>query len=85
MSPNYQPYNDTVAKIAHSVQSMGQTAAQAHHTAVNMMFTQLGTQAAFKAYSDVFVYCAIAAFAVVPVTLLFQATKSGGKAAPAAH
>ena len=84
-SPNYQPYVDTVNRIAHSVQSMGQTAAQAHQTATNMMWTQLGTQAAFKAYADVFQYCAVAAFCVVPITLLFQATKSGGKGRPPAH
>jgi DHA2 family multidrug resistance protein len=84
-SPNYQPYVDTLARITHTIQSMGQTAAQAHETAVGMMFKQLGTQAAIKAYSDVFLYCAFAAFCIVPVTFLFQATKSGGKAGPPAH
>jgi DHA2 family multidrug resistance protein len=38
----------------------------------------LQTQAAVLAYRDVFIYCAIAAFCVIPFTFIFSPTKSGG-------
>jgi len=86
MTPLWQPYDDTLRAIAGSVQSLGHTYAQAQHSATDMMFTTLMQQAAIKAYGNVFEICAIAAFCVAPVALLFRASKSGGpQGAPAAH
>ena len=68
MSPLWQPYNDTLGRIQQTWITLGQTADQAHQTAVGMMFRTLTQQAAIKAYSDVFQYCAIGAFCVVPIT-----------------
>ncbi len=47
---------------------------------MGLALTTLNQQAAVLAYRDVFAYCAIAAFCIVPVTFLFEArtTKSGG-------
>ncbi len=85
MTPLWQPYRDTVNAITRTFMSMGQTEAEAHQNAVSHMFTTLMQQAAIKAYGDVFEMCAIAAFCIVPITFLFSKTKSGGRAAPAAH
>jgi DHA2 family multidrug resistance protein len=42
-------------------------------------------QAGFLAYKDVFLYCAIAAFAFSPLTLFFSPLKKSGGAAPGGH
>jgi len=85
LSPLWQPYNDTLAKITERFITLGQAAEQAHQSAVNMMFTTLMQQAAIKAYGDVFEICAIAAFCVVPITFLFRGTKAGGEGVPPGH
>ena len=40
----------------------------------------LNQQAAVLAYRDVFAYCAIAAFCIVPITFLFEARTTRGGA-----
>ncbi len=49
-----------------------------------MVYTTLRDQASILACSDVFLYRAIGAFLVIPATLLFTGSKSGG-APPGAH
>jgi MFS transporter, DHA2 family, multidrug resistance protein len=48
-----------------------------------LVYTTLQTQASVLAYMDVFALCAILAFCVVPLTLLFKTPKISG--APAAR
>lgn len=43
----------------------------------------MSSQAAILAYLNVFAICAVAAFLIVPITLLFRPSKAGGGAAPA--
>lgn len=85
LSPLWQPFNDTLARMTDSWVRLGLDPAAAHTRAMGQLYTMLGQQAAIKAYSDVFEYCAIAAFCIVPITLLFSRTKSGGKGGPPAH
>ncbi len=61
---------------------MGHVGAAAHDLAVGRIYQVFRVQAAVLAYSDVFMICAAAAFAVVPLTLLFSAAKAsaGGPA-----
>ena len=47
-----------------------------------MALQTLNQQAAVLAYRDVFAYCAVAAFCIVPVTLLFEAAHHSAAAAP---
>ena len=45
-----------------------------------MALQTLNQQAAVLAYRDVFAYCAIAAFCIVPITFLFDARTTRGTA-----
>jgi len=84
-TPLWQPYRDTLHATTQTFVTLGQTQAEAQQSATGLMFTTLIQQASIKAYADVFEICAVAAFCVVPITFLFRNTKSGGRAAPAAH
>ena len=42
---------------------------------INQMFQG---QVSLLAYRDLFIYCGIASFVIVPLTLLFSPTKAGG-------
>jgi DHA2 family multidrug resistance protein len=85
MTPLWQPYRDTLNAVTKTFMALGQSQTEAHQNAVSHMFTTLVQQASIKAYADVFLYCAIAAFCVVPITFLFRASKAGGGGAPPAH
>ena len=85
LSPLWQPFNDTLARNTASWVQLGLSPGQAHDRAMGQLYTMLGQQAAIKAYADVFEYCAIAAFCVVPLTLFFSKMKAGGKGGPPAH
>jgi MFS transporter, DHA2 family, multidrug resistance protein len=63
--------------------SQGFSPGEVRQRAVGLVYAMLHTQASVLAYMDVFALCAILAFCVVPLTLLFKTTKSVG--APAAH
>ncbi len=77
MSPSWQPFNETLSRMQQTITTLGQSADQAHQTAVGLLYQTLTQQAAIKAYSDVFQYCAIAAFCVVPITFLFRSLEVG--------
>ena len=51
---------------------MGQTPGGAHDAALGLINRTLDVQAAILAYSDLYIYSAIAAFCIVPLTLLFR-------------
>ncbi len=80
LTPFNQNYNDLLHTTTHAIQGLGQSAGQASQAAMGRVLMVLEQQAAILAYRDVFAYCAIAAFCIVPVTFLFEArtTKSGG-------
>ncbi len=83
LTPLDQPYVDTVARNTQTLIALGRSQAEAAATATGMMFTTLKTQSQILAYSDVFMYCALLAFAVIPLTFLFTNSKSGSGKAPA--
>ena len=62
-SPFHQPYQALVATYEQALRRMGQTGAAAHDIALGQVYQIIRTQAAILAYSDVFIYCAIVAFA----------------------
>lgn len=76
-SPFHQPYNALVAEYQHTLQSLGRVGAAAHDVAVGRVYQAFRTQAAVLAYSDVFFYCAMISFAVVPFCFLLS-SKTGG-------
>jgi DHA2 family multidrug resistance protein len=78
LTPFDQPYLDLVQRNQDALISLGRSPAQAASTAVGMVYHTLRDQAQILAYSDVFMMCAIMAFAVLPFAFLFTGAKAGG-------
>ena len=73
-------FNDYLAQTEQSLLAMGRTVGQATGQAMGLALQTLNQQAAVLAYRDVFAYCAIAAFCIVPITFLFDARTTRGAA-----
>jgi DHA2 family multidrug resistance protein len=84
MSPFNQPYQALVATTEHTLRSLGRAGAAVHDTAVGRVYQAFRVQAVVLAYADVFYYCAIVAFLVVPFCFLLS-PKTGGGAPGGAH
>jgi DHA2 family multidrug resistance protein len=82
MTPLNQPYVTLMQHTKAALIGMGQPAATVGQTATGLIFQQFRKQAAVLAYSDVFTFCAIGAFAIVPFTFLFSNYRPGGGAKP---
>ena len=65
--------------------SMGRVASTLEGTATGRIYQAYRMQSSVLAYADIFTYCAIGAFAVVPLAFLLSKAKKGGGAAPPAH
>ena len=78
-------FNDYLAHTEQALRNMGVAAGQVTNQAMGMALRTLEQQAAVLAYRDVFAYCAIAAFAIVPFTFLFDARTSKGGRPGASH
>ncbi len=83
-TPFHQPFNDLVAKYQASLLAMGRSAASAQQAALGHVYQDFLKQVQVLAYSDVFLYCSVLAFAVVPVCFLLS-PKRGGRPAAGAH
>jgi DHA2 family multidrug resistance protein len=78
LTPLWQPYQVLEQQLRGTLTSLGYAASQIQTmlpAQIDKMFT---TQAAMLAYRDLFVYCGIAAFCVVPLAFLFSPSKGGG-------
>jgi DHA2 family multidrug resistance protein len=80
-NPNFRA---TVTQISHAIQNLGSSAAASAQSALGQVYQTLIAQAGLLAYKDVFLYCALVAFAFVPFTFLFSPIKKAGGPA-AAH
>jgi DHA2 family multidrug resistance protein len=76
-NPNFRY---TLSQVTESIARMGTVAGDATQAALGRVFKTLIAQAAFLAYIDVFLYCAILAFAFIPFTFLFSGVKASGGA-----
>jgi MFS transporter, DHA2 family, multidrug resistance protein len=74
-NPNFR---DTVAQISRAIQNLGSSAAASAQSALGQTYQTLIAQAGFLAYKDVFLYCALVAFAFVPLTFFFSPVKRAG-------
>jgi DHA2 family multidrug resistance protein len=83
-SPFHQPYQALVARYEQALQAMGRVGAAAHDAAVGHVYQDFRTQAAVLAYADVFFYCAMIAFAIVPFCFLLS-SKTGSMRAGGGH
>jgi len=77
LSPYDQPYQDLLARHTATLKAMGLSAAGAHDAAMGLINRTLNQQAAILSYMDLFAYTALAAFALVPLTLLFRSGTVG--------
>jgi DHA2 family multidrug resistance protein len=80
-NPNFRA---TITQIARAIQNLGSSAAASAQTALGQAYQMLIAQAGLLAYKDVFLYCALVAFAFVPFTFFFSPVKKAGGPA-AAH
>jgi DHA2 family multidrug resistance protein len=74
-NPNFR---GTLAQIARAIQNFGSSAAASTQSALGQTYQTLIAQAGLLAYKDVFLYCALVAFAFVPFTFLFSPVKTAG-------
>jgi DHA2 family multidrug resistance protein len=84
-TPFRQPFNDLVARYQSALVALGHTAQAAHDLALGKVYQVFREQAAILAYSDVFLYLSVVAFAVVPVCFLLSPRKGRGGAVPGGH
>ena len=80
-----QAYNDYLAQTVQALHNMGVVAGQATAQATGVVLQTLQQQAAVLAYRDVFAYCAVGAFCVVPFAFLFDGRTSKGGSPGAGH
>ncbi len=83
-TPFHQPFNDLVARYENAWIAMGHTMASAHQIALGRVYQMFLKQIQVLAYADVFLYCSVVAFAIVPLCLLLSPQK-GGRAAAGGH
>jgi DHA2 family multidrug resistance protein len=69
-------YRGTVDQVAAAIRNLGTVAGSAAQAATNHLYQTLLAEAAYLAYMDVFMYCALLAFAFVPLTFLFSPVKA---------
>lgn len=83
-SPLHQPFNLLIARYQSALEGMGHLASTAHNMALAEAFQMFRGQVAVTAYSDVFFFCAILAFALVPFCFLLSPIR-GGRGAGGGH
>jgi DHA2 family multidrug resistance protein len=83
-SPFHQPYQTLVATYEQTLRAMGRAGTAVHDAAVGRVYQTYRLQATVLAYSDVFFYCGIVAFLMVPFCFLISA-KTGAGRPGAAH
>ncbi len=77
MTPLWEPFNETMSQLQNGLRMNGTSP----DLATPLMYNNFITQSAVLAYEDVFAFCSIMAFCVVPITFLFssaKASKGGG-------
>jgi MFS transporter, DHA2 family, multidrug resistance protein len=83
-SPFHQPYQALIATYEQALRAMGRAGAAVQDVAIGRIYQVFRIQATVLAYSDVFYYCAIVAFLMVPFCFLLSA-KTGGDRSGGAH
>ncbi len=73
LTPYDQPYLDLLGHHTRMLEAMGRAASAARTEAMELINQTLNLQAAILSYMDLYAYTALAAFCLVPLTLLFRA------------
>ena len=77
LSPASPVYHATLAQVSAALAGLGRAPAAIGADAMGWLYQTLNTQAAFLAYRDVFIDCAILAFAIVPFTFFLSSARAG--------
>jgi DHA2 family multidrug resistance protein len=77
-SPFNQPYQTMIATYEQALRSMGRAGTAVHDVAVGHAYQVFQAQVSVLAYADVFFYCAMIAFMVVPFCFLLSPQIGGG-------
>jgi DHA2 family multidrug resistance protein len=81
LSQSNSTFHNALSQLTTAVRSLGISAGDATQAALRQTYQTLVAQAGLLAYMDVFLYCALLAFAFVPLTFLFSPVKKSGGAA----
>jgi DHA2 family multidrug resistance protein len=77
-SPFHQPYQELIATYERALRGMGHAAGAVHDIAVGQVYLAFRAQVSVLAYSDVFFYCAVLSFMMVPFCFLLSGKPGGG-------
>ncbi|HUZ90865.1 MAG TPA: DHA2 family efflux MFS transporter permease subunit [Methylocella sp.] len=77
-TPYHQPFQELIARDERTLTAMGYAMNVVHDIAVGRVYQQYRVQAEVLGYSDVFLYAAVVAFAVVPFCFFLSGVKGGG-------
>jgi DHA2 family multidrug resistance protein len=69
-------FRATVDQVTAAIRNLGTVAGSATQAATTHLYQTLLAQAAYLAYMDVFMYCALLSFAFLPLTFLFSPVKA---------
>jgi DHA2 family multidrug resistance protein len=81
LSHSNSTFQNTLSQLSAAIKGLGASAGDATQAALRQTYQTLVAQAGLLAYMDVFLYCALLAFAFVPFTFLFSPVKKPGGAA----
>ena len=85
LSPLNPNYNSLLANTENSLRGLGFAPQVLAQTANGLLNQTLNAQAALLAYIDVFAWTSIAAFLMVPLALLFRASRPGARGGAPGH
>jgi DHA2 family multidrug resistance protein len=71
-------FRAALAQVSRAIQHLGSSSAAASQAALGQTYRTLIAQAGLLAYKDVFLYCALVAFAFIPFTFMFSPVKKAG-------
>jgi DHA2 family multidrug resistance protein len=80
LTPLNEPFNQLSAQWSAAIRNFSHLAGDPAAAAAGQIQTMLVTQSRILAYSDMFLACAVLAFAMIPFCFLLSSTKSSGKA-----
>jgi MFS transporter, DHA2 family, multidrug resistance protein len=78
LTPLDQPYNQLLGQTTDALRTLGVAPSRLQSTANGLINQTLNVQAHLLAYMDVFAFCSVAAFLIVPLIFLFRPSKAGG-------
>jgi len=81
-TPLYQPFQTLIASYEQALLAMGRAGSAIHDEAVSRAFQVFRTQAAVLAYADIFMYAAVVAFVMIPLSFLASPRKCGPEESP---